>query len=108
MRSFSSYLTIAAFCVLTACTSAPVKVDVAKKVDIDCGPEPRVAKLVLFPIKPIAYYDEETGKAYVKITMGEYEHQSINAKRIEQHFIALGALIEHYRGCVRDFNASTT
>lgn len=108
IRMLSPIIIIVSIVLLNGCTSAPVKVEVAKKVSIECGPEPRVSHLVLFDIKPVAYYDMERGKAYVEITMDEYQFEALNAKRIEQHFIALGALIEHYRGCVRDFNNANT
>lgn len=107
IRLLSPVIIVFTLAFLNSCATAP-DIEVKGKVNIDCGPEPRVSRLTLFPIKIEAYYDKEAGKAYTKMSIGDYEKQALNAKRIEQHFVALGALIEHYRSCVRDFNDATT
>ena len=91
---------------MTGCTSAPVKVEVSQQIAIDCGPEPLVQKLVLLPVKPVAYYDPETKTAYVRITLPHYENGSQNNKRIIRAFDNLSVVIRHYRSCVEDFNAT--
>ncbi len=91
--------------VMTGCTSAPVRVDVSQHIKIDCGPEPMVQKLVLFPVAPEAYYDPETKTAYARITIPQYENAAKNNKRIVRHFDNLSVVIRHYRSCIEDFNA---
>lgn len=91
--------------VMIGCTSAPVKVDVSQHIRIDCGPEPSVQRLVLFPVAPEAYYDPETKTAYARITIPEYENAAKNNKRIIRHFDSLSVVIRHYRDCIEDFNA---
>jgi len=93
---------------LLGCTAAPVKVDVSQHIPIDCGPEPMVQKLVLFPVKPVAYYDPETQTAYARITIPEYEDGAVNNKRIIRQFDSLSVVIRHYRKCIENFNAQNT
>lgn len=90
---------------LLGCTSAPVKVEVSQHIRIDCGPEPMVQRLVLFPVAPEAYYDPETKTAYARITIPHYENAAKNNKRIVRHFDNLSVVIRHYRSCIEDFNA---
>lgn len=94
------------FGVMVGCTSAPVKVDVSQHIRIDCGPEPLVQKLVLFPVAPEAYYDPETKTAYARITIPHYENAAKNNKRIIRQFDNLSVVIRHYRSCIEDFNAT--
>ena len=89
---------------LLGCTAAPVKVNVSNHIPIDCGPEPMVQKLVLLPIKPVAYYDPETQTAYVRIDIPAYENGANNNKRIIRHFDNLSVVIRHYRKCIEEFN----
>lgn len=94
-----------ALTLMLGCTAAPVKVDVSNHIPIDCGPEPLVQKLVLLPVKPVAYYDPESKTAYARITIPEYENGSQNNKRIIRHFDNLSVVIRHYRRCIEEFNA---
>lgn len=96
---------VVVFLVLAGCTAAPIKVDVSHHIPIDCGPEPMVQRLVLFPIAPVAYYDPETQTAYARITIPEYEAGASNNKRIVRHFDNLSVVIRHYRKCIEEFNA---
>ena len=105
MRLWSSCLTVLTVCVVAGCTSAPVKVDVSHHIPIDCGPEPLVQRLVMLPVKPVAYYDPETQTAYARITIPEYEDGAKNNKRIIRSFDSLSVVIRHYRKCIEDFNA---
>lgn len=90
---------------LVGCTAAPVQVEVSQHIRIDCGPEPSVQRLVLFPVAPEAWYDPETKTAYARITIPEYENAAKNNKRIIRHFDSLSVVIRHYRDCIEDFNA---
>jgi hypothetical protein len=90
---------------LLGCTSAPVKVNVSQHIPIDCGPEPLVQRLVLLPVKPVAYYDPETQTAYARITIPHYENEAKNNGRIIRHFDNLSVVIRHYRACIENFNA---
>jgi hypothetical protein len=91
---------------LVSCSSiSKVELDTSKHIKIDCGPEPQVQKLVLLPMEPEAYYDPETGTAYVRILLPHYENGAKNNKRIIRHFDNLSVVIRHYRSCIEDFNA---
>ena len=90
---------------MLGCTAAPVKVDVSQHIPIDCGPEPMVQRLVLFPVEPVAYYDPETQTAYARITIPHYENGAKNNKRIIRQFDNLSVVIRHYRACIESFNA---
>lgn len=92
---------------LAGCASPKVEVDVSQHIAIDCGPEPHVQKLVMLPVKPVAYFDPTTGTAYARITIPEYENGAQNNKRIIRHFDSLSVVIRHYRKCIEEFNAPT-
>lgn len=102
------YQVLAAVLVLGGCTSAPVKVEVNQHIKIDCGPPPAVQRLALKDVEPVAAYDPETGTAYARITIPDYEDLAINNERIASHFSKLSVVIRHYERCIEDFNANTS
>lgn len=109
MPSWSSCLTVLAFCVVTGCSTAPVEVQVSQHIDIDCGPEPVIDRLALLPIEVITYADN-VGVSWVKMTSKHWEHAMENTARTQSRFKQDATVIRHYRDCIEKFNgnASTT
>lgn len=106
MRSWSSYPTLLALCVVAGCGGPPVKIEVSQHIEVDCGQEPTIDRLVLLPHDPIGYKDEN-GIPWVKFSVRHYEHMSENAARTESRFDQDAAVIIHYRDCIEDFNGSS-
>jgi len=93
---------------LLGCVGSPTKIEVSQHLAIDCGPAPAVQHLALKNVEPVAAYDPETGTAYVRITIPDYEDLAINNERIASHFSKLSVVIRHYERCIEDFNANTS
>lgn len=97
-----------AFSLLLGCAGSPTKIEVSQHIVIDCGPAPAVQRLALKDVEPVAAYDPETGTAYARITIPDYEDLAINNERIASHFSKLSVVIRHYERCIEDFNANTS
>lgn len=97
-----------AFSLLLGCVGSPTKIEVSQHLAIDCGPAPAVQRLALKGVEPVAAYDPESGTAYVRITIPDYEDLAINNERIASHFSKLSVVIRHYERCIEDFNANTS